>query len=287
MSDIAERGYASPEALVSTDWVAEHLNDPNVRLVESNEDPLLYASGHIPGAVEVDWTRDLNDPLRRDYLQQEGFERLAARIGITPSTTVVFYGDKNNWWATYAMWVFRLFGHDNAKIMDGGRLKWSKEGRGLTKDKAAYPATTYGAPPRDDTKLRVYRDEVLKHVEASGKLIDVRSPEEFNGTRLHMEAYPNEGALRGGHIPGARSVPWAKAVNPETGEFLPADKLEELYKSSAGLSPEDDVIVYCRIGERSSHTWFVLQYLLGFPNVRNYDGSWTEWGNLVGVPIEK
>jgi thiosulfate/3-mercaptopyruvate sulfurtransferase len=287
MSEIAARGYAVSDALVSTDWVAEHLNDPNVRIVESNEDPLLYASGHIPGAVEVDWTRDLNDPLRRDYLQKEGFDALAARIGITKDTTVVFYGDKNNWWATYALWVFHLFGHTNAKIMDGGRIKWAKEGRELTTEKTKVEPGTYDAPTRDDSIFRAYRDQVLKHVEEKGKLIDVRSPEEYNGTRLHMEAYPNEGALRGGHIPGAASVPWAKAVNPETGEFLSADQLKGLYEQGAGLKAEDDVIVYCRIGERSSHTWFVLKYLLGYSQVRNYDGSWTEWGNLVGAPIEK
>lgn len=287
MSEIAARGYAVSEALVSTDWVAEHLNDPNIRIVESNEDPLLYASGHIPGAVEVDWTRDLNDPLRRDYLQKEGFDALASRIGITPETTVVFYGDKNNWWATYALWVFHLFGHANAKIMDGGRIKWAKEGRELTTAKAQVETTSYDAPTRDDSVFRAFRDQVLAHVEAKGKLIDVRSPEEYNGTRLHMEAYPNEGALRGGHIPGAASVPWAKAVNPETGEFLTADQLKGLYESGAGLKQDDDVIVYCRIGERSSHTWFVLKYLLGYSQVRNYDGSWTEWGNLVGAPIEK
>lgn len=287
MSEIAARGYAVSDALVSTDWVAEHLNDPNVRIVESNEDPLLYSSGHIPGAVEVDWTRDLNDPLRRDYLQKEGFDTLAARIGITKDTTVVFYGDKNNWWATYALWVFHLFGHTNAKIMDGGRIKWAKEGRELTTEKTKVEPGVYNAPARDDSVFRAYRDQVLKHVEEKGKLIDVRSPEEYNGIRLHMEAYPNEGALRGGHIPGAASVPWAKAVNPETGEFLTADQLKGLYEQGAGLKTDDDVIVYCRIGERSSHTWFVLKYLLGYPQVRNYDGSWTEWGNLVGAPIEK
>jgi thiosulfate/3-mercaptopyruvate sulfurtransferase len=287
MSKIEDRGYASPGMLVSTDWVAEHLNDPDVRIAESNEDPLLYSSGHIPGAVEVDWTRDLNDPIRRDYLQKPGFDALASRLGITPETVVVFYGDKNNWWATYASWVFHLFGHTNVRIMDGGRIKWQKEGRSLVKEVPSYPSTSYEAPAREDKEFRTFRDEVLSHVERSGKLIDVRSPEEFNGTRLHMEAYPNEGALRGGHIPGAKSVPWAKAVDPEDGTFLPAEKLRALYESGADIHAEDDVVVYCRIGERSSHTWFVLHYLLGFPRVRNYDGSWTEWGNLVGVPIER
>lgn len=287
MSEIESRGYAIAEALVSTSWVAQHLDDPDVRIVESNEDPLLYASGHLPGAVEVDWTRDLNDPLRRDYLQRDDFAALCSKLGISKDTTVVFYGDKNNWWAAYAMWVFHLFGHTNCRIMDGGRLKWQKEGRSLVKEVPHYEPTTYDAPERDDKVVRAFRDQVLAHVYAEGKMIDVRSPEEFNGTRLHMEAYPNEGALRGGHIPGAKNVPWAKAIDPETGEFLSADKLQALYQTEAGLSPQDDVIVYCRIGERSSHTWFVLQYLLGYPNVRNYDGSWTEWGNLVGAPIER
>jgi thiosulfate/3-mercaptopyruvate sulfurtransferase len=251
MSNINERGYTNPEVLVSTDWVAQHLNDPAVRLIESNEDSLLYAAGHIPGAVQVDWTTDLNDPLRRDYLRREGFEALMSRIGVTPDTTVVFYGDKNNWWATYAFWVFQLFGHTKAKIVDGGRLKWEKEGRSFTKDRPQYAATKYKAPERD------------------------------------MPEYPNEGALRGGHIPGAKNVPWARAANPEDGTFKTAEQLRAIYMQEAGLKPNDEVIAYCRIGERSSHTWFVLTHLLGFKNVRNDDGSWTEWGNLVNVPIER
>ena len=287
MSDIAARGYAIPEALVSTDWVAEHLGDPNVRIVESNEDPLLYPSGHLPGAAEVDWTRDLNDPLIRDYLSKAGFDELASKLGLTPETTVVFYGDKNNWWATYALWVFHLFGHKNCRIMDGGRIKWQKEGRELTREVPGYKLTAYAAPERDDKVFRAFRDQVLRHVQAKGKMIDVRSPEEYSGTRMHMPDYPNEGALRGGHIPGAKSVPWARAINPDDGTFKTAEELRDLYEQNAGLSDADDVIVYCRIGERSSHTWFVLTYLLGYPKVRNYDGSWTEWGNLVGAPIEK
>lgn len=287
MTDIAERGYARSDVLVSTGWVAEHLNDPGIRIIESNEDPLLYVSGHISGAVEVDWTRDLNDPLRRDYLDRQKFEALMSRIGVTPDTLLIFYGDKNNWWATYAFWVFQLFGHRNAKIMDGGRLKWENEKRPLTREKPNYPPTQYTASDRSDEELRAFRDEVMKHVQAHKPLVDVRSPQEYTGERLHMEAYPNEGALRGGHIPGAVNVPWARAIDPDTGIFKSADSLREIYEGEQGLKPDDDVIVYCRIGERSSHTWFVLKYLLGYGQVRNYDGSWTEWGNLVNVPIER
>lgn len=286
MVDILQRGYAKPDVLVSTEWLAQHLNDPNIRIVESNEDPLLYPSGHIPGAVEVDWTRDLNDQVTRDYLGREGFQDLASRIGITPETTVIFYGDKSNWWATYAFWVFQLFGHTNAKVLDGGRKKWADEGRELTRDVVEYPATTYVAPERDDKRIRAFREDVLKHVQAGGQLVDVRSPAEYSGEKLHMEGYPQEGALRGGHIPGAQSIPWARAAN-EDGTFKTAEELKSIYISEKGLKPEEEVIAYCRIGERSSHSWFVLSYLLGFPNVRNYDGSWTEWGNSVAVPIVK
>jgi thiosulfate/3-mercaptopyruvate sulfurtransferase len=287
VSEIESRGYVRPEVLVSTEWVANHLNDPGIRIIESNEDPLLYATGHVPGAVEVDWTRDLNDPVRRDYLGREGFEALMRRIGVTKDTTVVFYGDRNNWWATYAFWVFQLFGHDKAKIMDGGRIKWANEGRPLDKTTPSYPASDYQAAERDDQTIRAYRDQVLQHLDAKKPLVDVRSPDEYSGKKLHMPEYPNEGALRGGHIPGAASVPWAKAVNPDDGTFKTAAELSALYANDAKIKPGDDVIVYCRIGERSSHTWFVLTHLLGFDKVRNYDGSWTEWGNLVGVPIER
>jgi thiosulfate/3-mercaptopyruvate sulfurtransferase len=286
VSDIETRGYSRPDVLVSTEWVADHLSDPNLRIVESNEDPLLYPSGHIPGAVEVDWTRDLNDPLRRDYLGKAGFEALMRRIGATSETTIVFYGDKNNWWAAYAFWVFQLFGHTNAKVMDGGRAKWAKEGRALTREVPTVASSSYTAPERNDGTVRAFRDQVLEHVGRQGRLIDVRSTPEYTGERLHMAEYPNEGALRGGHIPGAASVPWARAV-AEDGTFKPATDLRAIYEGEAKLSPQDDVIVYCRIGERSSHTWFALTYLLGYPSVRNYDGSWTEWGNLVGVPIER
>lgn len=284
---IADRGYVHPEVLVSTEWVSDHLSDPKIRILESNEDELLYRSGHIEGASEVDWVRDLNDPLVRDYLGKDRFSELASRLGITPDTTVVFYGDKNNWWATYSFWVFQLFGHTNAKIMDGGRIKWEKEGRPLTKTVPTFAPTQYPAQKRDDSKIRAFRNDVLTHVEGKFPLIDVRSPDEFTGKKLHMEGYPNEGALRGGHIPRAKSVPWARAVNTEDGTFKTAKELSAIYNLECGLKPDDDVIVYCRIGERSSHTWFALTYLLGFSRVRNYDGSWTEWGNLVGVPIER
>lgn len=287
MTDMQNNGYANPDVLVTTQWVAEHINDPKVRIVESNEDSLLYSTGHIENAVQVDWTTDLNDPLRRDYLNREGFEKLMSRIGVTPDMTVVFYGDKNNWWACYAFWVFQLFSHKNAKIMNGGRHKWEKEKRTLTREVPKIFPTAYKAPERNDSKIRAFRDFVLKHIHEGKPLVDVRSPEEYSGERLHMPDYPNEGALRGGHIPGAKSIPWAKAINADDGTFKSAEELKELYEKQNGLKKDSEVIAYCRIGERSSHTWFVLTYLLGFPNVRNYDGSWTEWGNLVDVPIEK
>jgi thiosulfate/3-mercaptopyruvate sulfurtransferase len=287
MSDIAGRGYAHPEVLVSTDWVAEHLEDPKVRIIESNEDPLLYSSKHIPGAVEVDWTADLNDQLRRDYLDRTDFAALMSHIGVMPDTTLVFYGDKSNWWAAYAFWVFQLFGHRNARIMDGGRFKWEKEGRPMTRSRPNSPPTHYIAPERNDSVIRAFRDQVLQQIKAGLPLVDVRSPAEYSGERLHMPEYPNEGALRGGHIPGAVNVPWSRAVNPEDGTFKAADELRGIYEGEQGLKPDDNVVVYCRIGERSSHTWFVLTYLLGYKRVRNYDGSWTEWGNLVNVPIER
>jgi thiosulfate/3-mercaptopyruvate sulfurtransferase len=285
---IANKGYAHPDALVSTEWVAEHLQDPQVRLVESNEDPLVYPSGHIPGAVQIDWTSDLNDPLRRDYIAAADFAALVSRFGITPDTTVVLYGDRNNWWACYAFWVFQLFGHTNARILDGGRLKWEKEGRPLTREVLTYAASTYPVPSaRDDAAHRAFRAQVLAHSEAGGQLVDVRSPDEYTGAKLHMPEYPQEGAMRGGHIPGAKSVPWARAINPEDGTFKDAEQLKAIYLGEKQLDPSKETIAYCRIGERSSHTWFTLKYLLGFDNIRNYDGSWTEWGNLVGVPVAK
>jgi thiosulfate/3-mercaptopyruvate sulfurtransferase len=283
---IAAKGYVHPDVLVSTEWVANNLNNPNIRLVESNEDILLYGQGHVPGAVNIDWQGDLNDRVRRDYLDRKAFGELLSKHGIGNDTTVVFYGDKNNWWATYTFWVFQLFGHSNAKVMDGGRAKWIAENRPLSKDVPSYPATNYVAKERADYKYRAFRDQVNQHSQAGQPLIDVRSAKEYSGELLHMEAYPNEGALRGGHIPGAKNVPWATAANAD-GTFKSAEELKGIYEQNAGLSEDDNVITYCRIGERSSHTWFVLHYLLGYPNVRNYDGSWTEWGNLVGAPIEK
>jgi thiosulfate/3-mercaptopyruvate sulfurtransferase len=281
---IQAKGYAHPEALVTTAWLAEHLDDPTVRVIESDEDVLLYDVGHIPGAQKVDWHQDLNDHVVRDYVSREQFQALVRRLGIDESTTVVFYGDKNNWWATYAFWVFQLFGFANARILDGGRTKWEQEGRPMTEEVPTYPPTRYTAPERADERIRAFMDDVRRHLTTGGTLVDVRSPQEFTGEKLHMPDYPQEGTLRGGHIPGARNVPWARAANPD-GTFKSADELRAIYEQEQGLSAGDDVVAYCRIGERSSHTWFVLTYLLGYDRVRNYDGSWTEWGNAVRVPI--
>jgi len=284
---ITERGYAHPEVLVSTQWVAEHLKDPAVCIVESDEDVLLYETGHIPGAVKMDWVEDLNDRLVRDYVNRDQMAALLRSRGINDDTTVVFYGDKNNWWATYAFWVFRLFGIKNLKVMDGGRQRWSDEGRPLATDAARHPAGTIKVGERNDRAVRAFREDVLAHVQSHHKLVDVRSPEEYRGERMHMPEYPNEGALRGGHIPGAKSIPWGRAVNPDTHCFRSAPELATIYHEENGLDKNDDIIAYCRIGERSSHTWFTLKYLLGYAKVRNYDGSWTEWGNLVRAPVEK
>jgi thiosulfate/3-mercaptopyruvate sulfurtransferase len=276
--------YAHPERLVTTDWLAEHLGSPGLAVVESDEDVLLYETGHIPGAVKVDWHTELNDPVARDYVDGEGFARLMSAKGIARDDTVVIYGDKSNWWAAYALWVFTLFGHEDVRLLDGGRVRWEAEGREMTTDRPSPAPTDYPVVERRDAPIRAFKEEVLGHL---GKpMIDVRSPEEYTGERTHMPSYPEEGALRGGHIPGAASVPWAQAVN-EDGTFKSADELRAIYEKEVGLKPTDDVVAYCRIGERSSHTWFVLKYLLGFDNVKNYDGSWTEWGNLVGAPVEK
>ena len=279
--------YAHPEVLVSTDWVAKHLADTeHVRVIESNEDVLLYATGHLHNAVHVDWQTDLQDPDVRDYIDAKRFEALCSRLGIRPDTTLVFYGDKSNWWATYAFWTFKMFGHEDCRVMDGGRAKWEAEGRTLTTDVPDFDSTDYTAS-RPDGAIRAFRDDVLAHMKAGGPLVDVRSPAEYIGEISHAPHDPStEAALRAGHIPGASNVPWSRAANSD-GTFKSREDLEAIYLGEQGLDPEDETIAYCRIGERSSHTWFVLRYLLGFDRVRNYDGSWTEWGNLVGVPVEK
>lgn len=276
--------YATPGVLVSTEWLAENLEREGLVVVESDEDVLLYETGHIPGAVKIDWHTELNDPVTRDYVSAQDFAALLGSKGISRESTVVIYGDKSNWWASYALWVFKLFGHEDVRLLDGGRDKWIHEGRELTKDVPNVSKTEYPVVERDDSTLRAFRDDVLAHF--GNPLIDVRSTEEYTGERTHMPAYPEEGALRGGHIPSAASVPWSRAVG-ENGVFKSRKELEEIYLDEAGLKNGDNVIAYCRIGERSSHTWFALNYLLGFKNVRNYDGSWTEWGSLVGVPIVK
>ena len=276
--------YAHPEVLVTTDWVAANLATPGVVIVESDEDVLLYQTGHIPGAVRIDWHTDLNDPVRRDYLSDQAFAELLGSRGISRDTTVILYGDKSNWWASYTLWAFKLWGHNDVRLMDGGRDKWLAEGRETVTTATEVTAVAYPLVARDDSVLRAFRDEVLAHLGSA--LIDVRSPQEYSGERTHMPDYPDEGALRAGHIPGAISVPWAKATN-EDKSFRSREELEALYLGENKLTPGEPVIVYCRIGERSSHSWFVLHYLLGLPNVKNYDGSWTEWGSLVGVPIVK
>ena len=277
--------YVHPEYLVETDWVAAHLNDANVRIIESDEDSLLYAIGHIPGAVQVDWFSTLQHPLRRDFLTRETFEEVNSSLGIANDTTIVFYGDKSNWFACYALWLFQYYGHQNVKIMNGGRLKWEQENRPLVKEVPSYARTTYKAKEADKS-IRAFRDEVLKQSNGKKPLVDVRSPKEYSGELTHMPNYPQEGATRAGHIPGAVSIPWAQAVNDADSTFKTPEELRALYEGK-NIKSNEEVIAYCRIGERSSLTWFVLKYLLGYPNVKNYDGSWTEWGNLVDAPIEK
>jgi thiosulfate/3-mercaptopyruvate sulfurtransferase len=291
----SSNGYANPDILVSTQWVADHAEDPAVRILESNEDVLLCDVGHVPGALKLDWHADLNDPVTRDFVGPDAFATLCWRLGISPETTVVFYGDRNNWWAAYAYWIFKLYNHQDCRIMNGGRAKWIEENRALTKDAPQVKTTSYPTP-QINAKIRAFQDDVLGFIGAkrgdrtatlpsNRALVDVRSPGEYAGQVTHMPDYPQEGVLRGGHIPGAQSIPWAQAANPDQ-TFKTADELKALYEGK-GVTKDKDVIAYCRIGERSSHTWFVLHELLGYPKVRNYDGSWTEWGNSVRVPVEK
>jgi thiosulfate/3-mercaptopyruvate sulfurtransferase len=284
-------GYANPDVLVDRQWVADHLRDPDVRLVEADEDVLLYEQGHIPGAVKLDWLVDVQDPVERDFVDKAGFERLMSQWGISNDTTVVFYGDKNNWYACYSFWLFRYYGHQSVKVMNGGRQKWIEEGREQTREVPSYPSSQYTAQ-EPDPKLRAFRDDVMEllnqersALKSGAALVDVRSPQEYRGEVLHMIGYPQEGAQRAGHIPGAQSIPWGTAANTD-GTFKSPDELREIYEGK-GITSDKDVVAYCRIGERSSHTWFVLTQLLGYPRVRNYDGSWTEWGSMVRAPIEK
>ncbi|QRN80549.1 MAG: sulfurtransferase [Nocardiopsis sp. BM-2018] len=276
------------DVLVTTEWVAEHLDDPSVRLVEVDEDVLLYAQGHVPGAVTLDWLTELQRPDVRDFVDAAGFARLLGSKGIGNEHTVVLYGDKSNWWAAYAYWFFRYNGHRDVRLMDGGRQLWLAEGRPLETAAPAVTPARYRVPYRD-ASIRAFAADVLQHVlavkDGRGSLVDVRSPQEYSGEKLHMPEYPQEGAQRGGHIPGASNVPWASAVRDD-GTFRSRAELQALY-AEHGVTPDAPVITYCRIAERSSHTWFVLHELLGYPDVRNYDGSWTEWGNMVGVPIER
>ena len=276
--------YAHPERLVTTDWLAEHLDDPQVVVLESDEDVLLYDTGHIPGARKLDWHTDLNDPVTRDYVDGERFAQVMGERGVGRDTTVVIYGDKSNWWAAYALWVMTLFGHEDVRLLDGGRAAWIAEGREMTTRAPEVTEASYPVVERDDAGVRAFKADVLDHI--GQPMVDVRSPGEYSGELLHMPDYPQEGAMRGGHIPGAKSVPWARAAN-EDGTFKSREELEAIYLEEQGLTASDEVVAYCRIGERSSHTWFVLTHLLGFENVRNYDGSWTEWGNSVGVPVER
>lgn len=280
--------YAHPETLVDTAWVAAHVRDPGVRLVEVDEDVLLYAQGHVEGAVRLDWHTELQRPDVRDFIDAEDFARLMAGKGISNDTVVVLYGDKSNWWAAYAFWFLKYNGHAEVRLMNGGRQKWVAEGRPLTQAHPELPRARYHVPYRD-ASIRAFATDVLQHVlrvnSGDGALVDVRSPEEYRGEKLHMPEYPQEGALRGGHVPGAVNVPWARAVRSD-GTFHAPEVLRALY-ADVGVDRAKDVVTYCRIAERSSHTWFVLKYLLGFPKVRNYDGSWTEWGNMVGAPIEQ
>ena len=279
--------YVHPEVLVDTQWAEDHLKDPKVRIAEVDYDPKAnYELGHIPGAVLFDWKNDINDPLTRNVLTKEACQNLLQNAGINSDTTLLLYGDFNNWFAAFAFWVLKYYGYKDIRLINGGRKKWLQEDRALSKDVPSYPKGNYAAA-EPDSKIRVFLDEVKRAVSAPGlKMVDVRSPKEFSGEILAPPEYPTEHAQRGGHIPGAVNIPWAQAVNDSDGTFKNTEELKQLYESK-GITPDKEVIAYCRIGERSSHTWFVLKYLLGYPNVKNYDGSWTEWGNMIANPIEK
>jgi thiosulfate/3-mercaptopyruvate sulfurtransferase len=281
------KNYANPDVLVDTEWVQNHINDSSVRIVEVDYDPSSnYYQGHIPNSVLFDWRKDMNDPVTRDILSKNQLEELLSRNGISNDTVIVLYGDFNNWFATYAFWTLKYYGVEKVKLMNGGRKKWLLEDRPLTKDIPSFPRAVFRAKEPDDT-IRVFKEYVREAIRMKDKvLIDVRSPKEYTGEILAPPEYPNEHAQRGGHIPGAINIPWATAVNDADGTFKPREELERIY-TEKGVTPDKEVITYCRIGERSSHTWFVLKFLLGYPNVKNYDGSWTEWGNSVRYPIEK
>jgi thiosulfate/3-mercaptopyruvate sulfurtransferase len=281
-----ERGFARPEFLVSTQWVAEHLDDPEVYIIASNEDPLVYPSGHLPGAVEIDWVRDLNQPLKRDFLDAEAFQELLQRKGINPGMTLVFYGDKNNWWAAYALYIFSLFKVPNLRMMEGGRLKWIREDRPVTTTVPQLPRGEMMVTERFDELFRARREQVMHHLEQDLPIIDVRSDQEFTGEALHMPGYLSDGALRSGRIPGAIHLHWEECVTGEFAEFKSREEIENIYRER-GFQFDTDAILYCRIGKRSSHNWFVMTHLLGYERVKNYDSGWLEWGNLHDVPIER
>jgi thiosulfate/3-mercaptopyruvate sulfurtransferase len=281
-------GYAHPEVLVDTQWVEEHVKDSKVRIAEVDYDPKAnYQLGHVPGAVLFDWRQDINDPVSRNVLSKQAYEDLLQRAGVNNDTTLVLYGDFNNWFAAFAFWVFKYYGFKDVRIMNGGRKKWLEEDRDVNKDIPSYPKGNYKASD-PNKNIRVYLNEVKQALDSREriKMVDVRSPKEFTGEILAPPEYPTEHAQRGGHIPGAENIPWAQAVNDKDGTFKSAEELRKLYESK-GITQDKEIIAYCRIGERSSHTWFVLKYLLGYPNVKNYDGSWTEWGNMIANPIEK
>jgi len=280
---MAGDGYAKP-VLVTTEWLAEHLGDEGLVVAEVDENPDLYDEGHIAGAIKLHWREDLEDPVERDLVDKQAFEQLMGRSGISNDTTVVLYGDRNNWFAAYAYWYLKIYGHEDVRILDGGRQKWIDENRALSTDVPTVQPAGYTAEDRDES-IRIYRDEVRASIGGAGELVDVRSPQEFSGELVSPPGYEQEGAQRAGHIPTAKSIPWAQAVRDD-GTFKPAQELRELYGAN-GVTPDKSVVAYCRIGERSAHTWFVLRELLGYGDVKNYDGSWTEWGNLVDVPIEK